>query len=463
MRNPYNGKGRSPCSLSSSDSLRAGEGSFSKDSILQLMEILSTPRESGGFGSSLRYCDVGLLLKQLGCTWSTERIDDCWYDMVHGRPDGVVNDMEWAAQCIYNYMQGKWIELAPQRLNSAMMFEDCGGSTTVLSLTPERVVSVLSPESRPDIPDVPLSSSSSSTSTTSSKATTSLLHRKPIRQREEKDQQNVARDAAAIDGHSVDSEKPRYASPTLSSIQRTRSVSALSRQNKGKRVVTSTSAVNLSPRKRRLSPPQSSEVFQRLIEDAKNRKNRASTTTTTSPPEANTTPLYTKTNIERLDRPSSSKLIPRRPSPNTCRWIKPTKSYEAKLIPEPPLMDRLEAAVATPLVERQEPRGPSAFVPPGYVEAVARLRRFAASREHHQAFVDSLRRTSPTTPSVAVQSPILRLPMQDDVGKKKIVVDVRLATSPRSRHLLFPRDIPFDDPSRVVIQNVLRETRMRCR
>ncbi|KEG11262.1 hypothetical protein DQ04_02801030 [Trypanosoma grayi] len=419
-------RGLSPSSLSSSGTLFDEAAASDKTSVSRLIDVLAAPRDAGGFGGTLRYCDVGLLLQQIECKWDTDRLDDCWYDMVKGFPVTVVDDMPWAAQCIHEHLHGEAVQFvlrspaAPTRDDphvSPQRAQDIDRMTT------EPHVSRSSSRNAPPPPPPP----------------------PPPKQQSPPPPPS---DHPAGNGRSRTPGNARFASPTLSSMRRIRSVAAPSRRR---------SPGIASPRRGRSPPPTSDDVFNRLIEDAKDRRRRA-----TTPTPAATTPIYNSTTAAKgaSDHSSSPRQSLRRASPTAPQFNRPTKSYEAKLAPEPELLDRIEAAAPTPHVERRAPLGPSSYVPPGYVEAVARLRGFAASRNHYQ-FVDSLRAESPA-PVVAERSPILRLPLPDS-GDGKRVVDVRLASPVRSRHHVIPRDVPYDDPSRVLIQDVLCGKRFRCR
>ncbi|RNF22391.1 hypothetical protein TcG_02330 [Trypanosoma cruzi] len=453
MQIPEGCRGRSPPSPSSSASLQTEPASM-RLVPAQVVELISEAREKGGFAGALRYCDLGPLLQRLGCAWDMERLDDCWYDMVRGRPTSFVDDLPWAAQCLHEHLRGDSVVIpkpAPRRHLH-------GGKDT---LTPQqhetdglaRAPCDSTSEAREPQPPQPQE-----------------LKQQSGQEKESRPAPQAAissgrpRDLLAGKSHAATPRNVRFASPTLSSLRRSRSNSLPQRRN---------NALERSPKRGRSLSPKTTTggVFRRLIEDAERRRKRASPpptsnleTRTTTGGEGGGTVVLTKASMKIEDGVSLTKPISRHMSLTDQNWNKPTKSYTAKLGPEPASVDRLEAAAPTPHVERQEPTGPSAYVPAGYVEAVARLRRFAASRNHFQ-FVDSLRSKTPVSTSKGIlleRAPILRLPVSDPIEGNS-AVDVRLATPARSHCLLVPRDVPYDDPSRVLIQDLLRGTRVRPR
>ncbi|RNF09298.1 hypothetical protein TraAM80_02245 [Trypanosoma rangeli] len=442
------GSGQSPSQLSSSLSLQAEPASV-KTFVARAVELLASAREDGGFSGTLRYYDLRLLLQRLGCVWDLERLDDCWYDMVRGRPASVVEDMPWAAQCIYEHLRGDRVEF-PARTPSTQL---CGD---VRALTSQRdEPDDLAAEADVSQPD-PLH-------TRSSQLQVPMPTHDPEKQPEKSQEAVPSRQQQGLSAkkrHPTITRETRFASPTLSSVRRDRPTSVPARRKQ---------AGEASPRRRRTSPlnAATAEVFRRLIEDADRRRRRASPPTPTlTLPVAETrggmvTPAKAQTGP--ADRLPSATRISRHPSQTGQNWNKPTKSYVAKLAPEPASVDCLEAAAPTPYVERREPLGPSTYVPSGYVEAVARLRRFAASRNHLK-FVDSLRATTPVsaaTGAAVERAPILRLPVSDSVEGRTCTVDVRLAAPVRSHRLMVPQDVPYDDPSRVLIKNFLSGCRVR--
>ncbi|EKF30534.1 hypothetical protein MOQ_005650 [Trypanosoma cruzi marinkellei] len=454
MQIPEGCRGRSSPSLASSVSLQTEPASM-RLFPTQMVELISEAREKGGFAGALRYCDLGPLLQRLGCAWDMERLDDCWYDMVRGRPASVVDDMPWAAQCLYEHLRGDPVVFPKPAQHSHV---HGGGKDT---LTPQQHETEGSARAACD-------------------STSEACQTRPPQPQELKQQSGREKESQPAPQATIPSRRPRdllsgkshaatprnvrFASPTLSSLRRSRS-NSLPQQRKN--------TVERSPKRGRSISPKTTTggVFHRLIEDAERRRNRASSpptsnleTGTTNGGEGGGAVVLNKASMRAEDGVPLTKQTSRHMPFAAQSWNKPTKSYTAKLGPELASVDRLEAAAPTPHVERQEPAGPSAYVPPGYVEAVARLRRFAASRNHFQ-FVDSLRARTPVSTSMGIlleRAPILRLPVSDPVEGNS-AVDVRLATPARSHRLMVPQDVPYDDPSRVLIQDLLRGTRARSR
>ncbi|ESL06599.1 hypothetical protein TRSC58_05724 [Trypanosoma rangeli SC58] len=442
------GSGQSLSQLSSSLSLQA-EPASGKTFVARAVELLASAREDGGFSGTLRYYDLRLLLQRLGCAWDQERLDDCWYDMVRGRPASVVEDMPWVAQCIYEHLRGVRVEF-PTRTPSTHLCDDVRALTSQRD-EPDRLAAAAG-ISQPD----PLH-------TRSSQLQVSKPTHDPEKQPEPSQEavpSRRQRGRLEKKRHPTITREACFASPTLSSVRRAPPTSVPAQRKQ---------AGEASPRRRRTSSLKATtgEVFRRLIEDADRRRSRASSPspTLTLPVAETRGGMVTPANAQTgpADRLPSATRISRHSSPTAQNWNKPTKSYAAKLAPEPAFVDRLEAAAPTPYVERRDPLGPSTYVPSGYVEAVARLRRFAASRNHRQ-FVDSLRATTPVsaaTGAAVERAPILRLPVSGSVEGRTCTVDVRLAAPVRSHRLMVPQDVPYDDPSRVLIQNFLRGCRVR--
>ncbi|CBH09166.1 hypothetical protein, conserved [Trypanosoma brucei gambiense DAL972] len=422
--------------------------------IMALDGMLHASRKDGGFEGVLRYDDLRQLLARLGLTWETDRIDDCWYDIVRGHAAPVADDMSWVRHCVCEHLYG-----------------ECAGISTTELLSEQRTLSprdefcnlaelnAISAWRTPakekrDRTQAVAPSKFTLRAKTVVKGGAGSEGMSPKREAQPQRQRSPPRSATSpqlLFDEAVCSRgiSPRqgicFTSPTMSSMRRGRATAVMSRHRSGL-------STDSFPRRRSPSPSSHGDVFHRLTEDAHSRRNRQLAVAAAAV-EAQSAPQTGGT-------VSTSPARSRRPSPGgRGMWERPTKSYQAKFSGEPPPFDPLESQPATPPVTRHKPPGPSSFVPTGYVEAVARLRKYASSRPHYQDFMSSLR-SEPVTSHVVDDTPILRLPVRGGArqfsGK---VVDVRLATPTRSRSNDVLRDVPYDDPSRVIYQNMLRGRR----
>ncbi|KAH8604001.1 hypothetical protein ERJ75_001768800 [Trypanosoma vivax] len=452
-RGPYSG-GEQPSMHKTRDA---------NEAMLQLKAILSAPCSAGGFGGSLRYSDVRQVLNGLGCQWNLDRIDDCWYDIVRGCPTPVVEDVAWAAQCLYNHLQSECVEIDTNKFLQLRL----AGYSSAKPVTKDRRedgrINALLPPPAPrthavvdmTVPEL----------LTSPPRDEDRLMERGASQTELPDSNvfgAVEHGQSSTRGRYGSMSVGRFASPTLSSAQR-----SLFGQNESTRAKGTLS----SPNKRRSSSPphppelNSGDVFSRLMDDAKNRRDRSLSSSSAEGARGS--------GSVSPQRQAS----PRVPSPLRGHWEQPTRSSLAKHSAESSPPDRLDYAAATPPVKRRAPHGPSSFVPTGYVEAVARLRKYAAIRAQRRSFAETLRTELTVSPReseaevvVTNDAPILRLPVKLGAGaggkengdgqKGRTVIDVRLVTPQRSRCANMLRGVPYDDPSRVLIQNVLRERRL---
>nr|CCC89431.1 conserved hypothetical protein [Trypanosoma congolense IL3000] len=436
----------SPPSLSRPGMPRRGSDSHQKDSslIAALDEMLHAPRRDGGFEGVLRYDDLRQILMRLNCTWDTDRIDDCWYDIVRGRATPITDDMSWARCCICEHFNGEYtapttIEHLREQHIPSPRSDSCSHSS-VEPTSPCRT----SPRNKNGgieltASSYPVRAKTVVKGTGSAGLTSQDQH---ILQRTSPPTSPRCDSGVEDPGQR---RSPRYATPTMSGARKKFADQPVMRQSPS-----SASKDGTRRRKGSLSTPN--DVFRRLVEDASSRRCRQLASAAEVAIEA-----------DRITANSGS--IPNSPvrscrqSPVRHAWDMPTKSYRAKHSSEPPAFDRLEAIPATPKVTRHKPPGPSSFVPPGYVEAVARLRKFAASRSHYRDFVSSLRIDPPTSPP-CTDAPILRLPLQGGRHDSGRAVDIRLAKFARTQPQSVLQGVPYDDPSRVIYQNVLR--RKRC-
>lgn len=375
------------CSSLSSDEIRS-RGAHSDE---RLTELLVRPREDGGYGCRLNYSEFKALARSLG--WNSEDIDDCWYDILMGHPSAEATDMQRVADAICSYCLASPLPLLEQY--SAKQTERTEKSMRGNCMKPhqhhhsDRGHHLSADPNPPVTPATPISAPPSSKELPASAAP------------------KAKRRSSSFDYH-------RYAIDTASSEQRRRISSSSCRrsQSEMKQLSIRSSTPNSSSARR--TARADGDVFSRLYASGmelhrKKEQLRCTAKEEVYPFAPSITP-YTSSNP---DRPQQ-------------RYNKPTKSYRARLMGEEKDTDAVLDAPSTPRVNFHPAPGPSSAIPVGYVEGVARLRRYVASRSAQIDFAETLRRPHAVDPSANLQGPILRLPIK--VEGVANTVDVRLAS-----------------------------------
>lgn len=426
-----------------------------------LIDLLTRPRSRGGYGGRLNYSQFSTLAQSLG--WSSEDMDDCWYDIMMGEPSAEAKDMSRVAECVCSYCLASPLpllenyKLASEEVTSARSSATSSSSAPVkhkvkqtegkvgrLATTPPQLAK-LPAHNRSNSTTVDLSPPSPrpQTVTASATAAPSPPSQPPLPASPETETKKRA-DTANTDAQATlrkpSGMSPRYAVATLSSERKKHTAAPSSSPSPAAQ-----QHRRPSPRQQSTSPSRRADtaspqrfaktVFFRLYENGmeQQRQRRTAKPFTTAQGEEETAQCTFQPKI----RPY--KLKTTEGEERRARYKKPTQSYFAKLMEDggdrSNSSDAIAKAPPTPRVTYHPAPGPSTNVPTGYVEGVARLRRYVASRYEHAAFKNSLR--DPVRPDVhrLVEAPILRLPVM--VEGVADTVDVRLAPA---RRLSPPRE-----------------------
>lgn len=252
---------------------------------------------------------------------------------------------------------------------------------------------------------------------------------------------------------------PRYAVETVSSEQKKASLSpgrGSHRPHNRRTTAMSSRQTSPAPALSQTSGPSGCSVFSRLYEKGmeQHRKRIA-----VKPVDSDA--------AECTFQPHITPYTPKAADTASVHYNKPTESYFAKLTAPGTPPDAICASPETPRVTYHPAPGPSSDVPAGYVEGVARLRSYIASRYAHATFASSLRGSSSADVAHLVEAPILRLPVT--VRGVTDAVDVRLASPdtraslgrecsvgprrPCFRQRCEARHVSFPSPSRVRFQS----------
>lgn len=367
-------------SLSSDEDCEHGVHNSSE----HLVDLLTRPRARGGYGGRLTYTDFSTLATSLG--WSSEDMDDCWYDILMGEPTAEARDMRRAADCICSYCLA-----APLPLLETY----AAGSTSDAASPSEAEATVPSPL-QPPTPPTPAAAQS----------TSCVILSPPSPPRSAKRPAKVSRPPPGT--------LPRYAVETASSERRRLSSGAAQTPQR--------------PRRSAESPARAADaptVFFRLYENGMELHRKRNTAT----PPADAAAVAECTFQPKI---APYPLKDSEGAERQTRFNKPTRSSFAKLMADDAC--RSAHAIAhtpeTPRVSYHPAPGPSTSVPAGYVEGVARLRRYVASRYERADAQRDLRETPRTDVHRLVEAPILRLPVT--VEGVSDAVDVRLA--PAQQH-----------------------------
>ncbi|CAJ1024405.1 hypothetical protein, conserved [Leishmania shawi] len=406
----------------------------------RLIDLLTRPRAHGGYGGRLSYAGFATLAASLG--WNQEDIDDCWYDIVMGEPCAEAVDMARVAECVCSYCLASPLP----------MLERC---TTVESIpaepaTPPRQVSLSTDRNT----TVLLSPPTPPSRMAEAVALATLEKDKKERARTETKPPNLQ--TLSQRRRSLLNAFPRYAVETVSSEHRKTCVSPCHQSHK----VQSERAATHSPRRASAAPAtprtsgaSGSTVFLRLYEKGMEQHQKR---TSARPAD--------ETAAECTFQPHITPYTTKAPDTRDVQYNRPTKSYFAKLTAQEAQQDLLHATPETPRVTYHPAPGPSSSVPTGYVEGVARLRSYIASRYTRRSFEGSLRASTSTDVARLMEAPILRLPIT--VGGVMDSVDVRLApsdtrTSLGQRHNEGREHLSSRQPTGVRHASLLSPSRMR--
>ncbi|KAG5484924.1 hypothetical protein LSCM4_07697 [Leishmania orientalis] len=390
------------CSLSSSENSPRGRGQPNE----RLLDLLTRPPERGGYGGRLNYAGFATLAASLG--WNQEDMDDCWYDIVMGEPCAEAVDMTRVAECVCSYCLASPLPILERHTNAQLIAAEPATpsrpkhsskepSTTVLlspPTPPPCVVEALAPI----IPEVGKAERARAAAPSPPLASPPLAS--PPRRR--------------IDANAF----PRYAVKTVSSEQKKTRVQPRHQSHRGQggpRAAHSPRRASPAPAAPRVSRHAGDTVFFRLYEEGMEQQRRRASV---KPVEEATTECTFQPHIT----PHATKV----PDTKSVQYNRPTLSYFAKLTGQETRQDAEGGAPETPRVTYHPAPGPSSSVPTGYVEGVARLRGYIASRYAHASFEKSLRGKPLTDVASLVEAPILRLPVT--VGGVTDSVDVRLAS-----------------------------------
>ncbi|GET86845.1 hypothetical protein, conserved [Leishmania tarentolae] len=392
------------CSPSSSERSPRNGGHSSE----RLIDLLTRPRAQGGYGGRLNYNGFAMLAASLG--WNQEDMDDCWYDIVMGEPCAEAMDMKRVAECVCSYCLASPLPILE---NSTLI-----ASSPVKQATP---LQRPHPSRAQDTtvllsPPTPLSQKNKTVSPMAA----------PRAQKERRT------NATASAGKSSQQRRctmlnlsPRYAVETVSSEQRKtctspRRQSCTPQNERG--IITLSRHMSPGSLQEQNPPSARNSVFSRLYQKGmeQHRKRLAVKPVDTAIEECTFQP-----HIHSYPRRGSDAASP--------HYNKATESYFAKLTSHETPRDAVGNSPETPRVTYHPAPGPSSDVPPGYVEGVARLRSYIASRYAHTTFEKSLRDRSSANVAPLVEAPILRLPVT--LGGVTDTVDVRLA-SPGTRGVL---------------------------
>lgn len=448
----------------------AGGDPTEEDTARRLSELLSRPREAGGYSGRVSFTEFQALARPLH--WTQEDVEDCWYDILRGVPAAEAADMPRVAELVCGYCLASPYPLPESGLAGLLLPPSLGtspGKSSRQAAVDRSDVAVQTstppPQQHPDgIVDSPkrraLSPTASSSASSVAPPPKPQSYPRAVRSsivspRRERRRQNPSM-------LSLSSVVQRFAAPTESSRRKTG-------------ISGGGSSVLPSPVRRRPASATTSAVFDRLsavvaVVPADGATTAATSTTAAVPSQADRErlelaectfrPAITPFRSERLDR-----LRGGRPD---C-YKRPTAAYLSRLTGEERHGDPVEDAPATPRVPSRPAPGPSPHVPPGYVEGVVRLRLGMVCRAgspSSREFSSGLRGSygnsggNPTIRELeaaeqrrlldAAMTPILRLPLKSssarcrhggnydndddsDSADNLVCVDVRLATSLRHR------------------------------
>lgn len=347
----------------------------------RLLALLTRPRADGGYGGRLTYAEFTTLAASLG--WNTEDMDDCWYDIVMGEPCAAAVDMARVAECVCSYCLASPLPIL-ERVSARATADAAATPPAPPRPSLDRNTTVdLSPFTPPHAaPTTPHSARSATPA------------------------QKASRPTARRTRHATAAAFPRYAADTASSEQRRTSL-AVAQPPPPPPAPASSAAGSHAPGR---------AVFHRLYETGMAQHCRR----------AETRPADGDAE-ECTFQPHITPYTPSTGDAWGTRYNKSTRSYVAKLTGGDQAADTALRAPETPRVAYHPAPGPSSDVPAGYVEGVARLRRYIASRHANADFASTLRGTA-CDHEVArlIDAPILRLPVTVDGVTD--VVDVRLAS-----------------------------------
>ncbi|KAG5509902.1 hypothetical protein JKF63_07547 [Porcisia hertigi] len=401
MMTPCQGDFDSICSPSSSECSSHHVGQTNE----RLIDLLTRPRALGGYDGRLNYAGFVALAVSLG--WNQEDMDDCWYDIVMGEPCAETVDMARVVECVCSYCLASPLPILERK--------------TVLQSVAAHPASPRNPE--PPFTDQNLTSPLSPP-TPPSHVVRSIEDFMPeeVKRQHTRTGPSSSYQASPQRTRGVSSAYRRYAVGTVSSEHKKTCSSLCLQSNSAQRG----RAVSNSPRRApsasstpRPSNDSGNTVFLRLYQKGMEQHRMRTCTTPTDNAIAECTfrPHVTPYPRKTLDAKS-------------FQYNKPTESFFAKLTARERRQDAFSDAPETPRVTYHPAPGPSSTVPVGYVEGVARLRSYIASRYAHTGFEGSLRGNSSANLAHLVEAPILRLPVT--VNGVTNSVDVRLA-SPGTR------------------------------
>ncbi|KPA75652.1 hypothetical protein ABB37_08220 [Leptomonas pyrrhocoris] len=411
-------------SLSSDDGVRGAESGGTNE---HLVDLLTRPRSRGGYGGRLNYTDFSTLAQSLG--WSSEDMDDCWYDIMMGEPSAEAVDMSRVAECVCSYCLASPLPLlksykfngAQERPPSRASASSCASSFNGV----EEVEGALAKTCTPPRPPTPPHANMNEKTTVVISPPSPVPPSSP--QAGKKGRGTTTKKNTQETQRTVAGRLPRYAVETASSERK--KLPSASPPPPSRRHLSSPRTPSKSPsgppggHERAASQHASGTVFFRLYENGmeQQRKRRAAKSTAAEVDVAECTfrPKIQPYPLKERDTAEGRVL-----------YNKPTKSYFAKLVEEEETCSDVIAKVPeTPRVTYHPAPGPSSDVPAGYVEGVARLRRYVASRSQHADFKSSLRDPVCSDVDRLMDAPILRLPVT--VEGVAETVDVRLASASR--------------------------------
>ncbi|CCW63004.1 unnamed protein product [Phytomonas sp. EM1] len=423
-----------PSSISSMCSSFSSFDGSSTERKRKLLSLLTQPRENGGYGGRINYHEFSLLGHSLN--WTREVIEDCWYDVLRGVPTLEATDMQHVADVVCDY---------------------CSPSTLVSSMTPPVRPDLAKTELVRGLPKSADSSQSGKPAVgLDSPAPPVLVHAAAgVRPRSCTRTCCSGNTNRRTPSAQSDKERCSITSGLPKPIRRSSKLALRGNQSPGcRRYAVQTASSKLKLRTRSPSLAASGNVGAAPRQPTP-RRNQPSPRTGTPKHSAVFDRLYEHGKKFQLERKAWTKPLEEmpsfKPSITPCRGGRHTKeenadaphyhkltcSHCAKLMQQPDRHhDPLDDTPATARVDFRAPPGPSCFVPPGYVEGVARLRRGVAARQLND-FVAGLRQDSCSYPfrdgssSAAIQcleAPILRLPLYTIEKGAKESVDVRLAS-----------------------------------
>ncbi|EPY27131.1 hypothetical protein AGDE_10919 [Angomonas deanei] len=342
----------------------------------ELVRLLQTPRPEGGYGGHLHYGEFAVLCTYLGFT--TEQVEDCWYDTLMGQPLREVTDMERVAHYILCYCFSGNLTLPLP--SAALLSEDHAGEELQKLLWQSGQETVLSSPSEVAVEPAPIVEQSTHLVESPRKATEKPKAKSAVRK--------------APSTHSTNS-APRYAASTACHDRRT----------------DQTPSVKPTPKR---SPSANPEVYNRLYQHAKEYQEKKKVAREKPAEEPIPSPKKTRASSKR-----------RASSPSQVTYNKPTKAFYTKLIAQGDTQyDAIAEYPETPRVDYQPAPGPSTYIPPGYIEDVARRRRDAARRLEERNYQNSLRGPDFSRELECVrQNAILRLPLSTN---RRESVDIQL-------------------------------------